>query len=41
MQVLDELGIDFGGLQDAPQTQAAGVSNAKADDQRLAARKCA
>jgi charged multivesicular body protein 2A len=36
-QVLDELGIDFGGLQDAPQTLAGGVSNEKAEDTRVAA----
>lgn len=36
-QVLDELGIDFGGLQDAPQTLAGGVSNEKTEDTRVAA----
>lgn len=38
-QVLDELGIDYGGLQDAPQKMVGGVGDAKAEDSRLAARK--
>lgn len=35
-QVLDELGIDFGGLQDAPTTKS-GLTDAKSEDTRVAA----
>lgn len=34
-QVLDELGIDFGGLQDAP-TNKSGLTDAKSEDTRVA-----